>query len=41
MVVEARVFRSIAEIDPADWNACNPGEAESHAYLRTARAFSE
>ncbi|MFI5012541.1 MAG: GNAT family N-acetyltransferase [Hyphomicrobiales bacterium] len=32
MALEARIFRSIAEIDAAAWDACFAGEAESHAY---------
>ncbi|SDR56148.1 Predicted N-acyltransferase [Rhizobiales bacterium GAS113] len=32
MTLDARIFRSFAEIDPAAWDACFPGEAESHAY---------
>jgi predicted N-acyltransferase len=32
MALESRIFHSIAEIDPTTWDACFPGEAESHAY---------
>ncbi|MBV8963907.1 MAG: GNAT family N-acetyltransferase [Hyphomicrobiales bacterium] len=32
MALEAKIFTSIAEIDAPAWDACFPGEAESHAY---------
>jgi len=32
MSLEARIFKSFAEIDPAAWDACFTGEAEGHAY---------
>ncbi len=32
MAFETRIFSSIAELDGCAWDACFPGEAESHAY---------
>lgn len=35
---EARVVRSIREIDPVLWDACFPGRLETHAYLAAVEA---
>lgn len=34
----ARIVASVAAIDPVAWDACLPGEAESHAYYNTCEA---
>ena len=40
MAFQARIFSSIAEVDAPTWNACFPGEAESHAYYEACAKSS-
>ncbi|MBW0004557.1 MAG: GNAT family N-acetyltransferase [Hyphomicrobiales bacterium] len=41
MGLESRIFSNIAEVDPAAWDACFPGEAESHAYYKACAESSD